>query len=157
MDQYRNIEIDFDVHKLIELERRSFDDPPNAALRRLLGLPEKKEQEDLAKPVGRAWSSEGAVLPHGTRVRMTYGHQPIEGEIIDSKWVCNGRTFDTPSAAASAVVVTKDGVTTTLNGWNYWEAKLPSSAEWVPIRNLRTTKSTVGFVTSNGIVKRRKV
>ena len=33
---------------------------------------------------------------------------------------------------------TKDGQTTSLNGWNYWEAKLPSSAEWVPIKSLRS-------------------
>ncbi len=123
MEQYRNIEIDFDVHKLIEKERRSFDDPPNAALRRLLKLPEKKNDRQSS---GRAWSSEGAVLPHGTRVRMSYSQKLIEGEIVDGAWVCDGRVFDSPSSAASAMALTKDGQTTSLNGWNYWQAKLPN-------------------------------
>jgi hypothetical protein len=138
MQHLRTIEIDFDIHKMIEAERRSFDDPPNAALRRLLKLPEKTDEQSSTKLAGRSWSSEGAVLPAGTKVKMHYGDQLIEGEIIEGKWVCNGQTFDTPSAAASAMALTKDGQTTSLNGWNYWEAKLPGSAEWVPIKSLRS-------------------
>jgi hypothetical protein len=137
MEQYRSIEIDFDVHKLIEAERRSFNDPPIAALRRLLRLPEKKEEQ---ASTGRSWSSEGAVLPHGTKVRMSYGGKLIEGEIIDGNWVCDGQAFDSPSAAASGLALTKDGEKTSLNGWNYWEAKLPGSAEWQRIAALRTLK-----------------
>jgi hypothetical protein len=136
MTQYRTIEIDFDVHKRIEAERRSFEETPNDALRRLLNLPERREPAS-PKPEGRPWSGEGAVLPHGTRVRMTYGQQLIEGEIRDGKWVCDGRSFDTPSAAASALARTKEGSTTSLNGWNYWEAKLPGTADWGPIKMLR--------------------
>src|SRR5262249_38915981 len=137
MTQYRTIEIDFDVHKLIEAERRGFDDPPNAALRRLLNLPDKNEQQAEAKPVGRAWWSDGVTLPHSTELRMNYAGQLIDGKIENGKWVCQGQTFDSPSAAASALARTKDGHTTSLNGWNYWEAKLPGSAEWQPIKNLR--------------------
>jgi hypothetical protein len=137
MSQYRTIEIDFEIHKLIEAERRSFDDPDNAVLRRLLKLPEKDEQQEAGKPDGRAWSSEGATLPHGTPTRMVYGENLIEGVISDGKWLCQGRTFDSPSAAASALALTKDGQTTSLNGWNYWEAKLPGSAKWVKINDLR--------------------
>jgi hypothetical protein len=137
VEQFRTIEIDFDVHKQIEAERRSFEDPPNAALRRLLRLPEKKDEEGST---GRSWASDGAVLPHGTKVRMSYGGKLIGGEIIDGNWICDGQMFDTPSAAASAMALTKDGQSTSLNGWNYWEAKLPGSAEWVPISNLRTVR-----------------
>jgi hypothetical protein len=136
MQQYRTIDIDFDIHKLIEAERRSFDDPPNAALRRLMKLPAREESS--TRPAGRAWSSEGAALPHGSAVRMTYGEQLIEGTIDDGKWLCSGQTFDSPSAAASALALTKDGQTTSLNGWNYWEARLPGSSEWVQIKRLRT-------------------
>jgi hypothetical protein len=38
MSATRSIEIDFDVHKLIEQERVSFSDTPNETLRRLLGI-----------------------------------------------------------------------------------------------------------------------
>ena len=34
----RKIDVDFDVHQLIELERRNFGESPNDVLRRLLGL-----------------------------------------------------------------------------------------------------------------------
>lgn len=34
----RTIEVDFDIHQLIELERRNFEETPNDVLRRLLGL-----------------------------------------------------------------------------------------------------------------------
>ena len=38
----RTIEVDFDIHQLIELERRSFEETPNDVLRRLLRLSERK-------------------------------------------------------------------------------------------------------------------
>jgi hypothetical protein len=136
MPQFRTIEIDFDVHKLVEGERRSFDETPNDALRRLLGLPDKPDSPE-PKAAGRAWSDVGCVLPHGTPVRMNYGGQLIEGEILDGRWVCDGQAFDTPSAAASALARTKNGNKTTLNGWNYWQAKLTGSERWEPIRSFR--------------------
>jgi hypothetical protein len=38
MADLQTIEIDFDVHKRIELERTSFTETPNAVLRRLLSI-----------------------------------------------------------------------------------------------------------------------
>jgi hypothetical protein len=46
-----------------------------------------------------------------------------------------GQTFDTPSAAASTLALTKDGQTTSLNGWNSWEARLPDAVERKLIKN----------------------
>jgi hypothetical protein len=147
MPEYRTIEVDFDVHKLIENERRSFDDSPNAALRRLLKLGPAPsvalEKEPNAKPLGRAWTDSGAVLPHGTPVRMPYGRnsQLFEGEIIDGRWVVAGRTFDSPSGAASELAITRRGRKTKLNGWVYWEVKLPGETEWVRLDSLRKASS----------------
>ena len=39
MQQFRQIDIDWDIHKVIEAERSSFDEPSYVALRRLLKLP----------------------------------------------------------------------------------------------------------------------
>jgi hypothetical protein len=137
MTEYRTIDIDFDVSKLIETERRSFEDTPNAALRRLLKLPAKTER-DVPKPsAGRAWSADGAFLPHGTKARMTYGQQRIDAEIVDGRWVGDGQTFDSPSAAASGLARTKKGTTTSLNGWDYWEVKTPSSTSWEKLSSRR--------------------
>ena len=57
MAGFRSVDIDFDVHKCIELARESFAETPNAVLRRLLSI-------DAARPVQsvtgggvmRAWS-----------------------------------------------------------------------------------------------------
>jgi hypothetical protein len=133
------IEIDFDVYKLIEAERQSFDEPRIAALRRLLKLPAKQAAEPLNDGIsaGRSWSGEGVTLVHGTRLRMRYNGRQYEGEIVDGKWVIEGKTFDSPSGAASGIAITKSGNTTRLDGWIYWEVQAPSDTGWTPIKTLR--------------------
>jgi hypothetical protein len=90
----------------------------------------------------RAWSSDGVTLPHDTDLRMNYNaDQRFVGKIDNGKWFVKGQYFDSPSAAASTLARTKDGQPTSLNGWNYWEARLPGSAEWKPIKSLRPARS----------------
>lgn len=139
MTEYRTIDIDFDVHKLIETERRSFDEKPNDALRRLLKLPGKPAASNngAPRPGGRPWSGEGVVLPHGTRVRMRYNGCLYEGEIVNGQWIVEGKSFDSPSGAASGIAVTKKGRTTRLDGWIYWEVHLPGDTDWMPIKSMR--------------------
>ncbi|MCE7026488.1 hypothetical protein [Jiella avicenniae] len=142
MSDYRAIEIDFDVHKAIEAERRSFSERPNDALRRLLGLPKRDvdatEQNAANNGMqGRAWLGDGVTLPHGTKVRMTYNKTDHTGEIVDGMWVVGGRAFDSPSGAASGVGRTKKGTPTRLDGWGYWNAQLPGETGWTPIKNMR--------------------
>ncbi len=135
MTEFRTIEVDFDVHKLIEGERQSFTETPNAVLRRLLGLASRS----VAKKVGggRSWSGDGVTLPHGTAVKMEYNGRQHEGKIEDGKWVIDGKTFDSPSGAASGVAITKKGKKTRLDGWIYWEACVPGDTSWTPIGVLR--------------------
>ena len=88
----KTIDIDFDIHRLIELERNGFDEPENAALRRLLKLPDAQiapRQTPSNRPVptegqmllGRPWSGKGVTLPHGTELRMEYRGQLVRGFI----------------------------------------------------------------------------
>lgn len=42
MQSFRTIEIDYDVHRLIELERSHIRETPNDVLRRLLGVDRPK-------------------------------------------------------------------------------------------------------------------
>jgi hypothetical protein len=54
MQQLQKIDVDWDIHKMIESERSSFDEPPYVALRRLLKLPPpqlspKSERLDAAR------------------------------------------------------------------------------------------------------------
>jgi hypothetical protein len=141
MAQFRNIEIDFDVHKLIENERRGFNESPNDALRRLLKLGERKSPPargaPAPAPTKRSWSDKGVVLRHGTAIRMDYSGHTYQGHIVDGEWVIGDQKFDSPSGAASGVAVTKRGKTTRLDGWKYWHVKPPGENDWTPLDDLR--------------------
>ena len=145
----KTIDIDFDVHRLIEQERRGFDEPENAALRRLLKLPTNgaaaagaKEtnianSDELKAAAGVAWSWKGVVLPHGTDLRMDYRGQMVRGRVENGKWVVEAKFYTSPSDAAGSSVVTKDGDHPSLNGWIYWEAKRPSDVTWRKLQSLK--------------------
>ena len=133
----RTIEVDFDVHKLIEMERRGFDDPPNAALRRLLGLADPQASQTLARPDNDGWRGEGVHLPTGTQLRMIYSGHTYVASIDGARWVSDGETFNSPSGAASGLSRTKSGKRTRLDGWNYWEAKQPGADDWIKLSVLR--------------------
>ncbi|MCT8988870.1 hypothetical protein NYR54_00975 [Chelativorans sp. SCAU2101] len=140
MSEMRTIEIDFEVHKRIELERTSFNEPPNTALRRLLGIegaaPAAPPQ--TAAPSGRPWAGKGVTLPHGTELRMEYNGRVYTGRIENGRWLVEGKEFKSPSAAAGGVALTKDGRHTSLDGWIYWHVKRPGDAGWTAIRTLRS-------------------
>jgi negative regulator of replication initiation len=147
MVELRTIEIDWDIYKAIEAERRSFSEPSYVALRRLLKLPPSAPASPSSPPdQGSPWQAEGAVVPHGTPAKMEYGRgsQVIEGVFLDGKLVVNGQSFSNLSAAADAFAVTKHGTKTSLNGWKYWQVKLPGQAEWVLLDNLRKPRARGG-------------
>ena len=144
----RTIEIDFDIHKAIEMERRGFDEAPNAALRRLLKLPAAHEQERAAADSdGGGWVGDGVRLPNGTLLRMSYSRRTHEGVIDRNAWLVEGRIFKSPSDAASGVARTRQGKRTRLNGWAYWEVVLPGTKEWLRLAELRGTPTIAnGFL-----------
>ncbi len=149
--QLRQIEIDFDIHQMIELERRGFDEPPYQALRRLLKLPGSsvgqastagKVEPQIPVSSGgnvRPFYADGVLVPHGSLARMKYarGTQIYEGQFLDGKLVVNGVSYSALSPAASALGITKSGKTTSLDGWLYWEAKFPGEANWRKLSELR--------------------
>jgi SeqA protein N-terminal domain len=141
VEEFRTIEIDFDVHKAIEANRRNFSETPNDVLRRVLRLPplgSPQPTPDKKILAGtRSWSSEGVMLPHGTLLRMKYNGRQHQGQIVDGKWHIDGRTFDSPSGAASGVALTKSGRNTRLDGWAYWEVQLLGENQWRRIGTLR--------------------
>ena len=142
----QKIEIDFDIHKLIESERQGFEEPPYVALRRLLNLPELNIGSDNARESigeGAPFVEDGITIPHGSLARMEYqrGKQVFEGRFLNGNLVVNGQSFSALSAAASALAVTKKGNKTSLNGWLYWKAKFPNEIKWRPLDQMRTDAS----------------
>ncbi|MGY4433696.1 hypothetical protein ACVWWO_006173 [Bradyrhizobium sp. F1.13.1] len=143
MQQFSQITIDFDIHKLIEAERRGFDEAPYLALRRLLRLPPLKEKiERVRAEDGTPWSEDGIVIPHGSLARMEYqrGAQVFEGAFLNGRLVVNGKSYDTLSAAATDLARTKDGKRTSLNGWSYWKVKIRGEGPWQLMLDLRRAK-----------------
>lgn len=140
MVETRAVEIDFEVHQRIELERRSFAEPDNLVLRRLLGINEDESRSELYAQFlsnGRPWSGKGVLLPHATLLRMEYNGKQHVGQIENGEWVVEEKRFRSPSAAASGVALTKLGKHPSLDGWKYWEAKKPGENSWTPIDVLR--------------------
>ena len=140
MDLQR-IDIDFDIHRKIENERRGFDEPPYMALRRLLGLPEKAVETpgDDSFREGVPFVEDGVSILHGSDARMRYlrGTQLYEGKFLDGMLVVGDKKYPTLSAAASDLARTKEGKKTSLNGWLYWEMRAPGTARWRMLKDLR--------------------
>jgi len=147
--QTRTIAVDFDVHKKIEAERRSFDEPENTALRRLLGLPEPPAPKNgnimqgISAILEGAWYGKGVELPNGTELRLDYPGVVVYGKIRNGRWHVDGETFDSPSSAACYVVSKARGREMSVNGWLYWSVKRPTDSAWIPLNSLRQ-KSNIG-------------
>ena len=142
MNEMRTIDIDFEVHKRIEMERMSFAETPNAVLRRLLHINGATSVAPVAPSSGRPWASKGVTLPHGTELRMEYNGHVYTGRIDNGRWLIEGKEFKSPSAAASGVALTKNGRHTSLDGWIYWQVKRPGDTNWIAINQLRPSQES---------------
>jgi hypothetical protein len=139
MTELRTIEIDLDVHKQIEMSRRDFSETPNDVLRRLIKLDKGKPPANVKPPSPPRfpWCGKGVALPHGTQLKMEYNGRQHTGQIDDGAWLVEGKKYSSPSAAASAVALTKNGGRTNLDGWMYWKIRRPIDNAWFPLRVLR--------------------
>ena len=129
----QTIEIDFDVFKELTIRRKTEETTHNDVLRELLGLNPKKRQ---AMPTGALtgegdWVQKGVRFPKGTEFRATYKGQNIYGKVDAGALVVDGQSFNSVSAAA--VSITGNAV----NGWIFWECRLPGSDSWKIIKSLR--------------------
>jgi len=142
MPALQSIEVDWDIHKMIETERRSFDEPQYVALRRLLKLPALNASPEQDAGSGAPWVENGVEVPHGSLARMEYlrGSQVYEGRFLNGKLVVNGKAYESLSAAASALAKTSDGSQPSLNGWLYWKAKFPGETAWRSLGDMRRLK-----------------
>lgn len=128
------IEIDFDVFKTLTIRRDSEEVTYNDVLRDLLGLDKISKQttpSDDITPSEGAWITKGVRFPNGTDFRANYKGQTFHGKVQNSFLVVDGKRFDSPSAAA--VDITGNSV----NGWIFWECRLPGQNTWQMIKSLR--------------------
>lgn len=135
----RRIEIDTDVQQLIESARRDYNESDNDILRRLLGLADGVPR--LAPSPGNvpgAWHRKGVTLLPGTELRMRLEERVHHGFVRSGKLWFEGRSFDSPSRAATFVA---DGP---LNGWMAIEARPRGWKQWVVLDVLRGDDTALG-------------
>lgn len=128
-----NIEIDFDVFKELTNRRAAENVSYNDVLRDLLGLEPFKAAvtSSASESPSGSWTTKGVTFPAGTEFRANYKGKAIFGKVESGFLVVNGKRFDSPSAAA--VSITGNMV----NGWIFWECRLPGKTSWQIIKTLR--------------------
>jgi len=128
-----NIEIDFDVFKELTNRRATESMTYNDVLRELLGLNPLKTSVTSSASVSSAgdWTTKGVTFPAGTEFRANYKGRTLLGKVESGSLVVNGKRFDSPSAAA--VSITGNMV----NGWIFWECRMPGRTSWQTIKMLR--------------------
>lgn len=129
----RTIDVDFDVFKALTLRRPSESVTENDVLRQLLGLPPSKHPATTIAggPAPGDWVTKGVRFPAGTEFRASYKGQTYLARVESGALVLNGQRFDTPSAAAMSITGNP------VNGWTFWECRLPGQASWRMIKTLR--------------------
>ena len=126
------IEVDFDVFKAITQRRSAEEVTANDVLRQVLGLSSKKEPTvPSLKPEMGDWITKGVRFPAATEFRAKYKGQTWLGRVEGGALVINGKRYDSPSAAA--VAITDNPV----NGWTFWECRLPGQPGWRILKALR--------------------
>lgn len=127
------IEVDFEVFKQLTFRRATEEVTYNDVIRELLGLGQAKVRADkpTSGPSPSDWIAKGVRFPAGTELRAKYKGQVHTARVEAGALVLNGRSYESPSAAAMAIT---NGP---VNGWRFWEARLPGKSTWQIIDSLR--------------------
>lgn len=126
------IEVDFDVFKAITARRRSEEVSENDVLREAFGLPPKRIDRAPSQPASSGdWIAKGVTFPEGTDFRASYKGKTYTARVEGGGLLLEGTRYPSPSAAA--VSITGGAV----NGWRFWEARLPGQSGWKQIEKMR--------------------
>jgi hypothetical protein len=128
------IDVDFEVYKQLTVRRATEHVTYNDVIRELLGLAPSastpSSQSNGQSPGD--WVAKGVRFLAGTDFRANYKGQVYTARVENGALVLsNGNRFDSPSAAA--VSITGSAV----NGWRFWECRVPGKSSWQPIESLR--------------------
>ena len=130
------IDVDFDVFKALTMKRASEEVTENDVLRELLGLPPRgplprPSDEPAQDQRHNDWLVKGVRFPEGAEFRASYKGKTYLARVEEGALMLNGERFDTPSAAAMSIT------NNPVNGWTFWEARLPGQTSWQMLKALR--------------------
>ncbi len=142
------IEIDFEVWKLLTSKRVHENHSYNEVMRELLELDSALEAASAAEMIfegnseprglgfgliaASGFSSRDLFLPNGTLLKATYRQKVHTAKIESGQWIDDeGRTCSSPSSAAHRITGTN------VNGLRFWQAKRPSDENWFRLDYLR--------------------
>lgn len=135
MKSFKTIEIDLPLHKFIEDHRNDFSESGCTILKRCVGLEANKinlrSLEQNGNDEGSLHLEDSVILPSGTKLRKKYKGTFYFADVRDAKIWVNGKSFASPSMAA--IVITGYNV----NGWIFWEARIPGAESWILLDDLR--------------------
>ena len=119
------IEVDFDVLKQLMLRRDTEEVTYNDVIRNLLGMEQRQQNslDQVETSPSDDWITKGARFPAGTEFRASYKGDVHRGRIENGTFMVNGERFGSLSAAAVSITGSP------VNGWRFWECKLPGK-EW---------------------------
>jgi hypothetical protein len=78
-----------------------------------------------------SWVVDGVAFPNGTEFRCKYKGYSYYAHVYNGALMINGKKFLSPSAAA--VSITRNSI----DGWLFWDCKLPGNSSWVNICALK--------------------
>ena len=127
------IDVDFEVFKQLTIRRATEQVTYNDVVRELLGL--KPAAAAVAKAANglsaEDWVAKGVRFPAGTEFRANYKGKVHTARVEGGALVLNGQRYDSPSPAALSVT------DSAVNGWRFWECRLPGKSTWQLMENLR--------------------
>ncbi len=144
VDGFQPVMIDLDVHKALEAARTSFAEPPNAILRRLLGLEQSKAKPAPVKDRGERDVAAAAPdpgptrrdapdFPDGSMLRANYCGVKVSGRVRDGAWEVDGSRFSLSSIALIANLDSRSEAPDDLKAWQDWEILPPGAEQWRPL------------------------
>ncbi len=127
------IDVDFEVYKQLTVRRATEQVSYNDVIRELLGI--KGQPVTNVKATNgesrQDWVAKGVRFPAGTEFRASYKGKLHTAKVEGGAMLLDGKKYDSPSPAAMSV--TESAV----NGWRFWECRLPGKSTWQLLESLR--------------------
>lgn len=125
------IDVDFDVFKELTVRRKTEATTYNDVIRELLRLPANSAPKASSGGSGHGWVQKGVTFPNGTEFRATHKGKTYMARVSGSQMMLDGEPMNSFSEAATHI--TKNSV----NGWRFWECKLPNETTWRSVESLK--------------------